>query len=142
MADSYDIDRALVALLRGDATLNGLLPDGIYLYSADAGVERFAIVSIVTAFDTPQFGRRAWEDIVYLVEALVLRTTSDSNTVANQAAARIDAVLDDQPLSVPGYGYMTMHRALRHPEDETDEKNPAIKFYRRAGHYRVQMSLL
>ena len=139
MPDSHEIDRAVLALLRADATLAGYAPDGIYFGSADSGAQYFVLISIIAALDTAQFGRRAWDDVLYAIDAVMLTKPGGGND-ADEAAARIDELLDDQPLSVTGFDYMTMHRINRIAEDERDEVNPAIVFYHRGGRYRVQMT--
>lgn len=141
LPDSHAIDQALLALLRADATLSSYAPDGIYFGSAANGAQRFILISIVLAVDQAQFGRRAWDDILYAVDAVMLPRASGGND-ADEAAARIQALLEDQPLRVNGYGYMTMHRVDRIAADERDDVNPSIVFYHRGGRYRVQMTPL
>lgn len=145
MADSSDIDNALIAKLGSDVTLLALCPNGVYKDEAPQGATRFVIVSLVEESDEPVFGRRGYEDALYLVEARML-STAGGNIKA--AAARIDALLEDQPLSgsptlTPGYTWMTTYRESRlTPQVEVDEVDPSIRWFRRGGHYRVQMSLV
>jgi hypothetical protein len=73
--DSSEIDNALIGLLLADATLAGMMPDGVYYDEAKAGATRFVIVSVLTAFDLATFGRRAIEDVMYLVKAVALSST-------------------------------------------------------------------
>lgn len=144
--DSSDIDNAIIAKLGGDATLLTLCPNGVYKDEAPPGMTRFVIVSLVEEADEPQFGGRCYEDALYSVEARMLSTVVGANIKA--AAARIDALLEDQPLglgspsSTPGYTFMTMHRESRlTPQVEVDEIDPAIRWYRRGGLYRVMMAV-
>jgi hypothetical protein len=139
MPDSQDIDQALLAKLGADATLLALCPNGVYPDEAPPNMTRFVIVSLIEEADEGKFGGRAFEDALYLVEARMRSDVSGVNPKA--AAARIDALLDDQPLTVAGYAWMTMHRESRIRFTEVDEVDPKIRWYRRGGQYRIQMSL-
>src|SRR5689334_23165636 len=136
MSDSSAIDAALVTLLNNDATLMGILTDGAYFDDAPQDKTKFAIVSLIAESDEPEFGGRAYEDALYLVKA-VLRNGVKADIVA--AAARIDALLEDQPLTVTGYTWMTMHREERVRYLEVDDVDPAIRWHHRGGRYRVMM---
>jgi len=144
--DSSDIDAALIAKLGSDATLLALCPNGVYMDEAPQGSTRFVIVSLVDEVDEPVFGTRAYEDALFLIEARML-STANGNIKA--AAARIDALLEDQPLRAPGspvtnvagYTWMTTYRESRVRLTEVDEVDPSIRWYRRGGNYRVQMSV-
>ena len=145
MADSSDIDAALVAKLAGDATLAGLLQTApaVFVDIAPPGMTKFVIVSLIEEHDEDSFGERAFEDALYLVEARML-STAGGNIKA--AAARIDALLDPQPPDLPatlvvsGYGLMTIAREERIRGTEQDDLDPAILWHRRGGHYRLTMS--
>ena len=139
MADSSDIDNALVARLGSDATLLALVPNGIFVDEAPPGSTRFVIVSLIDELDEATFDGRAIEDALYAVEARMLSTVAGANIKA--AAARIDALLEGQPLTVAGYTWMTLHRESRIRQTEVDEADTSIRWYRRGGNYRVQMSL-
>jgi predicted PhzF superfamily epimerase YddE/YHI9 len=134
MADSGEIDKALVAKLASDATLLGYMPNGVYWDEAAQGSTRFVIVSLVNAADVQQFGGRDHEDALYLVEARALSTAS-ANIAA--AAARIDALLDNETLTIAGYRMMLMQRESRIRLTEVDDVDPSIRWYRRGGQYRV-----
>lgn len=138
MSDSSDIDNALIAKLGADAALLALCPNGVYWDEAPPGSQRFVIVSLVDASDRAVFNRRAFEDALYQVEARML-STAGGNIKA--AAARIDALLEDQTLTVTGYAWMTMFRESRLRGTEVDALDTAIRWYRRGGRYRVQMAL-
>jgi len=84
------------------------------------------------------FGRRAIEEGIYLVEARMLSTVKGANI--KRAAARIDELLEDQPLTVAGYTWSTMHRLEPVRMTEVDEVDPSIRWHRRGGQYFVQMS--
>jgi hypothetical protein len=146
MVDSSDIDAALVAKLGSDATLLALCPNGVYVDEAPQDSTRFVIVSLVSEVDEPVFGKRGFEDALYLIEARML-STAGGNIKA--AAARIDVLLEDQPLVAPGspvapvagYAWMTTYRESRVRATEIDQINPSIRWLRRGGNYRVLMSV-
>jgi hypothetical protein len=138
LPNSSAIDNAVVAVLLADATLAGLLPDGVYFDVAKPKAQRFVIVSLVTADDEPVLGSRGYEDVLYLVKAVGLVSTGAD---VNAAAARIDALLEDQPLTIPGYVHMVTCREARIRYTEVDEVDDTIRWQHRGGHYRVQASI-
>lgn len=143
--NSSDIDNALVAKLGADSTLLSLCPNGVFWDEAPPGSTRFVIVSLIDELDEAVFGGRAFEDALYLVEARMLSTAGGN---INAAAARIDVLLDDQPLTigspaaqVTGYQHMATFRESRVRLTEVDEIDPSIRWLRRGGNYRCQMAL-
>ena len=136
-SDSSDIDQALIAKLSSDATLLGLMPNGVYWDEAPPGSTRFVIVSLVSEDDEPMHQGTAFEDAIYQVEARAL-STSGGNVKA--AAARIHELLHFGALTVPGYSLMTMRRQSRIRLTEVDDVDPSIRWYRRGGNYQVVMS--
>lgn len=144
--DSSDIDAALIAKLGADATLLSYCPNGVYVDEAPQGATRFVIVSLVEETDEAVFGGRAIEDALFLVEVRML-STAGGNIKA--AAARIDVLLDDQPLLAPGsppapvagYTWMATYRESRVRGTEIDEVDPSIRWFRRGGQYRCQMAV-
>src|SRR4030095_2483837 len=139
MADSSDIDNALVAKLGSDAALLALMPNGVYFGAAGQDCTRYVIVSLLNEDDVADFGGRAAEDAIYEVMAVGLST---SNPDMKAAAARIDALLDGGTLTAAGYSLMVMRRESRlRPPPEVDEVDPKIRWYHRGGHYRVMMAL-
>lgn len=140
--DSSTIDNALIGTLLADATLMALVPDGIWKDEAAEGKKRFVIVSLVDETDVAQYGttgkRRAYEDTVFLIKAVML-STSGGNISA--AAARIDVVLEDAVLTVSGYQTMALHRIKRESFTEVDDVDRSIRWQHRGGQYRVQMSV-
>jgi len=139
MPDSSDIDNALVAKLGADGALLAICTNGVYWDEAPPGSTKFVIVSLVDEVDEGRLGGRAFEDALYLVEARMLSTAAGAN--AKAAAARIDMLLEDQPLTVAGYTWMTLHREARVRLTEVDDADPSIRWSRRGGHYRLQMSV-
>ena len=152
MPDSSLVEDALIAKLLNDAQLKSLLPDGWWwdVASEVAGAgksttpKRFGIVSLVDHSDVPVFGGRAWEEYLFLVKGVVLNGTGGD---IKAAAARIDAILDPPPpatpatLSIAGYGLMAMFRVKRVRYTERDDKDAAVRWLHRGGHYRVQVAL-
>jgi hypothetical protein len=138
MADSSDIENALVAKLGADATLLALVPNGIYMDEAPAGATRFVIVSLVDEADVGRFGGRAIEDALYLVEARMLSTVAGANVKA--AAARIDVLLEQGTLTVSGYSLMALFRESRIRLTEVDAADPSLRWFRRGGNYRLVVS--
>lgn len=139
MPDSSAIDAAIIAKLVNDATLVGLMPDGVWFDAAAQGKTRFVVVSLVEEFDEGVFGSRGYEDAVYLVKA-VEKNADGVNIKA--AAARIDVLLEDvASLTATGYNLMTVHREERVRYTEVDQIDPSIRWQHRGGRYRVQYSL-
>ena len=138
LPNSSAIDNAVVAVLLADATLAGLLPDGVYFDVAKPKAKRFVIVSIVETLDEPVLGSRGYEDVLYLVKAVGLVSTGVD---VKAAAQRIDELLEDQPLTIPGYVHMLTCREARIRYPETDEVDDTIRWQHRGGHYRVQASI-
>lgn len=143
MADSSEIDAALVNKLLNDAQLRALMPDGVFFDLAGPSIAtgknstRFVLVSLVDENDRAVFQRRGFEDALYLIRAVALQGAGDVKT----AAARIDTLLEDQPLTVAGYTWMTTHRESRVRTMEEDSVDISIKWAHRGGMYRVQMSI-
>ena len=135
--DSSEIDAAIVAKLLADPALTAMMPDGVFIDAANQDSQRFVIVSLLAEDDVASFGRRAYENATYLVKAVALSTSGGN---VKGAAARIDALLEDQPLVAPGYQWMTMHRDERVRYTEVDDADPSIRWQHRGGHYRVQMT--
>jgi hypothetical protein len=133
--DSSAITNALIAKLGADPELLALLPDNVYEDLAPPNAKRFAIVSQILATDTAMFHQgRVIEDALLLVEARVLKGAGGD---AAAAAARIDALLDDGMMTVPGYRVTDMHREEFVRGTEVDEVDSTIVWKRRGGRYRV-----
>ncbi|MEO8680289.1 MAG: hypothetical protein ABI665_14660 [Vicinamibacterales bacterium] len=138
MADSSDVDNAIVTALQADTGAGGvatLMPGGIYVDEAPAGVTQFVIVSLVDEADVDVFERRAAEEALYLVEARELSTVAVKNIKA--AAARIDALLKNGSLTATGYAAVTTRRESRTRITEVDDLDSSIRWQRRGGRYRA-----
>jgi hypothetical protein len=84
------------------------------------------------------FGSRAFEDALYLVEARALSTSGGN---VKDAAARIDALLENGTLAVAGYKVMVIQREERVRITEVDDVDQSIRWQRRGGRYRVMTSV-
>jgi hypothetical protein len=118
MADSSDVDAAVIALLAGDATLMALMPGGVFFDVAPPGLTQFVIVSQMAHEDAYTFGASLWERFLYLVKAVM---QGPSNHTANEAAARIHVLLQDVPLPVTGYSTRLLQRTDRIRVTEVDD---------------------
>ena len=147
MRNSSDLDSALVARLGSDPVLLALCPNGVYFDLAPAGCTRFVLVQhAAPPVDIPMQGGggRAIEDGLYTIDARMVSTAGGD---INAAAARIDELLEDQPLlapgsteQIPGYAWMYLSRETRFRQIERDAVDPTIFWFRRGGHYRLMMS--
>jgi hypothetical protein len=135
--DSSLIDSALIQKLANDAQLKSLLPDGVFFGEAPPNLRNFAIVSIVEELDVAEFQRRAIEDTLYEIKAVCFGTGATNDKAA---AARIDALLEDQVLAVTGFDCVGMTREKRIRYPEPDDLDPSIRWQHRGGLYRVQMA--
>ena len=140
MADSQDIDTALLTKLSSDGTLLALMPDNVWMDEAPPGSKRFVVVSLVDENDEQRFGARAFEEARYLVKAVALSTAPNAAANVKSAAARIDVLLNDQTLTATGYSTMVMERESRIRVVEVDDVDPTVRWYHRGGQYHVVMS--
>lgn len=138
--DSSAIANALIARLGADATLLALMPNGVYEDMAPPGSTRFVIVSQIIATDESILGKgRTFESALYLVEARALVNNGSVAGDVRAAAARIDVLLEDGQLTVPGFIHRSMAREEFIRGTEVDEVDPSIVWKRRGGRYRVDM---
>jgi len=134
------IDDAMVATLQTDPALAALCPDGVFWDVAPHGSKAFVIISLVTQSADAVFGGRAIETTIYAVKAVIVNGAGDIAA----AAARIDALLDEGTLTIPGATFMAMHRdddngRIRYTE--FDDQNKSIRWQHRGSRYRVEVSL-
>lgn len=139
MPRSSDIDAALIGYLAGDAELTAAMPDGVWMNQGPPNLRNFVLVAIGDHTDTAKFGARAIEDTVYWIQAVSFGT---SRGPAKTAAARIDALLENHPLTVAEYGWMMTAREGRIDETEPDETDESIVWQHIGGKYRIQMTPL
>src|SRR5205814_2068608 len=91
---STAITNALIAVLDGDAPLAALAPDGVFFGSAPPHASRFVLVSLTHGVTTWEFTRRAIEEKYYAVTAVLRKENGVDLSTAQDAAARIETVLD------------------------------------------------
>jgi Concanavalin A-like lectin/glucanases superfamily len=135
------IHRAVTAQLQGDAALRALLPDGIWADVAPPGKTKFALVDVFDAVDESVFGGRAIESVRYAVRATVLGSAPDT---VRAAADRIDVLLSEVTLTIPGYVFMSCCRDDDQPLIDYVEQNATdatIVWRHAGGHYRVTVSV-
>jgi hypothetical protein len=141
MAESSDIDAALIERLATDATLRALCPDGVYFDLAPKDSQRFVHVSLAESLDSWAQGepgkRRAQEDCTYAIQACVVE---ESAVAAKAAAQRIDELLEDQPLTMTGYRNIAIHRVSRIRLTAADGTDPSLRWQYRGGRYRVAVT--
>jgi hypothetical protein len=137
MADSADVDAAVIAKLLADAPLMAIATDGIFFDVAKHGATRFVIVSQLAHDDADSFNAAAWEEFEYLVKAVVLSTAgADVKT----AAARIQVALQDAQLTPAGYTTMRCRRVGRVRFTEPDDDNADARWQHQGGRYSVWTS--
>jgi len=135
--DSSAIANALIAKLGADTALLALVPDNVHEDMGPEGATRFVVVSQILATDqSVLFEGRVIEDALFLVEARVLKGAGPTSACA-AAAARIDELLEDGTLDVPGFQVSAMFREEFVRGTEVDERDRTIVWKRRGGRYRV-----
>lgn len=138
LPDSSAIDAALTQRLAGDAALQGMLPGGVYFDVAPLGSTHVTILSLFSHSDTSVMGpagqRRAKEEAVYQVEAITFDLSGD---VADAAAVQIDTLLEDQPLTIVGYGCLSICRVSRVRRTTVDPVDQEKRWQHRGGRYRI-----
>lgn len=137
--DSAAIDLALTALLQDDAVLHAELPDGVFFDQARDGARRYVLISQFDQEDIAVYGGRAIERTLYLVKGIAMEgLPANLHTVER----RIDELLDDGVLTVPGYVFMAMFRERRFPHTtERDDVLRSERWFHRGGFYRVDVSI-
>jgi hypothetical protein len=136
-------DNALIARLLGDPILLGFCPHGVYWDLAPPGSKAFVIVSIVDAHDEPEFGGTAYEETLYAIEARMVAVIGQLTNI-RAAADRIHTLLQDQPLMVPGYHWVSLHRdtegSARIRRTDVEAGDQGVLWYRRGGYYRLLLT--
>jgi hypothetical protein len=137
--DTSAIDAAIVNVLYQDTTLKTLVPDGVYMDEAPPNAQRFVIVALADALDSPTSDAgRALEEKTYTVVAKMLSTAGGD---IKTAAARIDAVLEDAALTVTGYADVRVRRERPIRDTDVDDVDPSLRWFHRGGEYRVHAAI-
>jgi Protein of unknown function (DUF3168) len=136
VAETGAVDAALLDLLRGDAALLALCPDGIQYAVADPTSKRFVLVDRIAAdVDRRLFGGAAWEAFVYLVKAVLPEPTSRN---AREAARLIRARLDGAVMTPDGYALLAPIEEIEPIRlVEVDSANPDRRVQHWGGQYAV-----
>lgn len=102
MIDATEVERALIGKLAADATLAGLLTDGVYYDVAPIGSTRFCIVSLSSSRGLYELADgETFRALIYVVKAVVLGSASADVAAADK---RIQELVDRQPLDVSAAG--------------------------------------
>jgi len=136
MADSSEVDAALVNKLLSDAQLTALMPDGVYFGDANPGATKFVTIEQSEHTDEYEFQDEAWEIFSYQVKAVALSTSGGD---VKAAAARIQQLLQDGSLTPTGYALMRMQRTRRIRYSEPDAVNVDLRWQHRGGLYEVRV---
>jgi hypothetical protein len=141
VADTGDVDAAMLAAVKTDTVLMALCPAGVFYSVAPQGVEKFVIVDRLAHVDDRElFGGTNSETFVYLVKAVL---PGSAATVARAAAARIRARLDGGVLELVDYVLM---RPVDEVESvrivEVDDQNLDRRVQHWGGHYEVTVQRL
>lgn len=126
-----ELEAAIYTKLSGDATLAGLAPGGVWRGVAPLGTTGVIVVfSQVSSLDAYTLAERATTTHNYLIKAIA---PGESATPAWDAAARIDALLTDQPLALSAGSVMSVRRerAMTLTENDGGEE------YQHAGGYYI-----
>jgi len=137
MADTAEVDKALINYLSADAALMALLPGGVWWDLADVP-SHYVLVSEVDHDD--QFampGRTVSENFLYLIKAV---TQGSSGSSVKAGAARIFDLLNNATLTAAGYHpSMVVRRVRRIRYTELDE-DTNTRWQHRGGHYEVRLT--
>ena len=125
-------DVAMITKLQGAAAVTSAAPGGVYWDVApDAVAMPFVIINLQQHEDGYDMADSRREEARYLVKAVGIGTSSAAVALASDA---IEAALQDQPLTIPGYGLVVCHRAekIRYVE-----VNGPTRFQHKGGIYLV-----
>ena len=125
------LEAALYAKLSGDATLTTLAPGGVWRGIAPLGTTGVVVVfSQISSIDAYTLADRATSTHNYMVKAIAPGETA---TPAWDAAARIDALLTDQPMTLSSGSVMSVRRE----RTMTLTENDGGEEYQHAGGYYI-----
>jgi hypothetical protein len=137
--NSGAVDSAVIAALQADATLRGLMPDGVFFNLAPPGSTRFVLVGIFDARDEGLFGQRGFENTLYFVKAVGLSRATSLSTMKS-AAHRIDELLELATLAPADFSWIDCVREERLADTVPDPLDPSLFWFHFGGHYRVQVA--
>ena len=134
LADTSDVDAAVINALQTDAALMALTPDGVFWDYAPTGSTRYVVVQQDDHVQSYVQQSVLWERILYSVISVI---QSASGTESKAAAARIRQILQDARFPIPNYAIVKCDEAGRIPrrveiDEETDQR-----WQWRGGQYEV-----
>jgi len=134
VADTSDVDAAIIARLSSDPTLRALMPDGVFWEVATLnGPTRFVVVSQLDHEDVYVLHGVLWERFTYLVKAVA----EGASALAVKAAAdRIRQLLHEQALPIAGYQCQVCRRTQRVRYTEESQDTDQL-WQHRGGEYEV-----
>lgn len=135
MADSSEVDGAIVTLLQNDAQLKAILPSGIFFDVATQDAKKYAVITLMNHDDTYVFQEVGFEIFTYFIKAVTL---GESGLEVKNASQRIYTVLQSATLVVPGYVQMRIERTKYRRWSEVDSVTGA-RWQQRGGQYDVWM---
>jgi len=135
VADTSEVDAAVMAVLSGDATLLGLMTNGVFWDVGSTGATKFVIVSYAAAGEVAYtMPHPAWESLVYLVKATEQGT---SGTNVKAAAKRIRELLHDAVITPTGYYPSLLVRYVQPVRYTEIDEQTDQRWQHRGGHYHV-----
>ena len=144
LPDFFAIRSAIVQKLMADGTLMGLMTDGVAWDIAPQNATKFVKLSLADSTRSGIFADAgvagsgvAYEEATYLILAVALMT---SGVDVRTASLRMEALLDNQTLTVPNYTWMES-TIDRHIDTTTvDPSDAAIRWQNRGFYLRVRMT--
>ncbi|GGR37979.1 hypothetical protein GCM10010497_46090 [Streptomyces cinereoruber] len=125
---SWPIQKAVYARLTGDPQLADLLAGGVHDYTPEDTPYPFVVVG--EAIDTPdnRHGGYGWQTVL----TLHTWTRAEGNGQAFAIGARLTALLDHQPLTLPGYDHLVTRyeygQILTDPEPPGDIRHLVLRY--------------
>ncbi|MFC8176527.1 DUF3168 domain-containing protein [Streptomyces sp. NPDC057325] len=124
----WPIQQAVYARLTGDPQLSDLLTGGVHDYAPETA--RYPFVVVGEAIDTPdnRHGGYGWQTVL----TLHTWTRAEGNNQAFAIGKRLIALLDHQPLTLPGYDHVVTRyeygQSLTDPEPPGDIRHLVTRF--------------
>lgn len=142
-AASSALDAAVANLLLADATLQALLPDGVYFDQVPQNGRRFVWITKTPTPDVWMFpdaagNVRAFEEPIYIVLAVVLASSGDIQA----AGDRVDALLDGVTITADGYAPAMLRRLEPVRRSERDAQDASQRWLMRGGEYTMTVAPL
>jgi hypothetical protein len=141
VSDAAAVKKALLAKLESDSTLINLVPvageptkAGVYFNLSPNGVTKAIVLSQIIAEDTYALRSTAFQRFLFLVKC-VQRSTDTSGVDA--VAARIQALLHGQALTITGYRHMTTRREEAISYAEVDDDDLDEHWQHSGGRYEI-----